>query len=104
MKEERAWKRAIWIRDGGQCRWCKRKVEKRLDRVPERGECHHVVPRENRVTRWDPRAALLLCGVCHERVTGRVNERFVIVAKKTFTVDAVSYPNMNHPVTFKRIA
>lgn len=104
VKQERAWKKAIWTRDGGQCRWCKRKVRKCLELVPDRGECHHVVPRENRITRWNPRAALLLCATCHQRVTGKVNERFLLVAKKTFTIDAVSYPDMNQPVTFKRIA
>lgn len=103
-KLEKAWLKAIWKRDGGKCRWCHRKVVKALALIPERGECHHAVPRENRVTRFDPRAALLLCASCHERLTGKVNERFVLVASKTFTVDGVSYPDASKAVRFKRIA
>lgn len=103
-KLEKAWRAAIWKRDGGKCRWCHRKVQRVLDLIPERAECHHAVPRENRVTRFDPRAALLLCQMDHSRLTGKVNERFVLVASKTFTVDGVEYPDMTQPVRFKRIA
>lgn len=102
-KQEKAWRAAIWKRDQGLCRWCKRKVVKTIELVPERGECHHAVPRENRVTRFDPRAALLLCASDHERLTGKVNERFLLVASKTFTIDGVSYPDVSKPVSFKRI-
>lgn len=102
-KDERAWKKAIWKRDAGKCRWCARKVLKCLDLTPERGECHHVVPRENRITRWDPRASLLLCASCHERITGKVNERFLLVASKTFAIEGVSYPDASKAVRFKRI-
>lgn len=102
-KLEKAWRAAIWKRDGGTCRWCKRKVQRTIELVPERGECHHAVPRENRITRFDPRAALLLCASDHQRITGKVAEKFVLIASKTFAVDGVSYPDMSHPVRFKRV-
>lgn len=103
-KEEKRWRKEIWTRDKSACRWCRRKVVKAMDLLPERGECHHVVPRENRVTRWDSRAALLVCHACHERLTGKVGgERFVVVASKTFTVDLVQYPDCRRKVSFKRI-
>ena len=103
-KDEDAWRKAIWTRDKGACRWCKRAVVRSLELRPDRGECHHVVPRENRVTRWDPRAALLACAACHERLTGKVGgERFVVVASRVFAVDGVEYPDCRHSVQFKRI-
>lgn len=103
-KAEDGWRKAIWRRDKGKCRWCRRECLKTLELRPERGECHHAVPRENRATRWDPRAALLVCKSDHERLTGKVGgERFVVVASKTFTVDGVQYPDCSAPVNFKRI-
>ncbi len=103
-KAEERWRKELWARDKGHCRWCKRKVVKTLELLPERGERHHVVPRENRVTRWDARAALLVCLACHQRLTGKVGgERFVVVASKTFTVDGVQYPDCRKPVIYKRI-
>jgi len=103
-REEKRWKKDIWKRDKSCCRWCKRKVVKSLELLPERGECHHVVPRENRITRWDARAALLVCNACHERLTGKVGgERFVVVALRVFTIDGVQYPDCRKKVTFKRI-
>lgn len=102
-KEERRWRREVWVRDGGKCRWCKRNVLKTLAHVPERGEVHHIEGRANRATRFDRRNGLLLCGSDHERVTGRVAERFLIVSTKTFTLDGETYLNADHPVRFKRI-
>jgi hypothetical protein len=102
-KEERGWKREIWTRDGGKCRWCKRKVVKTLELLPNRGECHHLEPRENRVTRWDRRNGLLTCCSCHERLTGKVNERHVLIPTKFFVVDGVSYGNADYAVRFKRV-
>lgn len=103
-KEEKRWRAEVWTRDDGHCRWCKRKVVKTLALVPNRGECHHIAGRVVRAIRWDVRNALLLCASCHERITGAVAERFLIVPTKTFTVDGVAYANGSHPVRFKRVA
>ncbi len=103
-KEEARWKKDVWKRDGSECRWCHRKVVKALELVPNRGECHHIEGRENRTVRWDRRNALLLCASCHERVTGKVNERFVIASNKMFSVDGYDYINGDKPVKFKRVA
>lgn len=102
-KAEAKWRAEVWKRDGGCCRWCHREVRKCLELVPTRGECHHVVPRVNRQTRWDPRAALLLCAACHERLTGKVNEKCVIVATHVFKVNGIEYPDASKRVRFKRV-
>lgn len=103
-RAEEKWKKAVRKRDGMHCRWCKRKVEICLDLVPERAECNHISGRVVLAIRWDVRNGLLLCCACHERITGKVNERFVIYSTKTFTVDGVSYINGDKPVKFKRVA
>jgi hypothetical protein len=103
-KEETAWKRAIWKRDHGLCRWCHRVCRRCLDLAPDRGECHHVSGRVVREIRWDVRNGLLLCAACHERITGRVAEKSLIHSKHTFTVDSVAYLNANKPVRFQRVA
>lgn len=103
-KDEAAWKRALWHRDRGKCRWCARKVQKTLTLCPERGECHHIHGRTIRAIRWDKRAGLLVCQSCHERLTGTVKEKHVIIPSKTFTVDEVAYADADFPVEFKRLA
>lgn len=103
-KEERAFIRDVWKRDGGKCRWCGRKVEKRLDLVPERGEVHHVSGRVVKAIRWLRKNGLLLCASCHERITGKVAEKFLIHSKHTFTVDGVRYIDADKPVHYQRVA
>jgi hypothetical protein len=102
-KAEREWRKVIWKRDEGKCRWCKRKVAKTIELIPERGECHHVVGRANQATRWEPRNGILVCASCHERLTGKVNEKHVLVAAKTYTLDGVQYPDASKAVQFKRV-
>jgi hypothetical protein len=46
---------------------------------------------------------LLLCAACHERVTGKVAERFLIHSRYTFTVDGIAYINADRSLHFKRI-
>jgi hypothetical protein len=102
--DERAFKAEVWTRDQGRCRCCKRKVVKGLlKRVPERGEVNHIHGRVGDL-RFDARAALLLCLLCHEKVTGRVNEKIVIVPSKTFRLHDTDYADARAPVTFKRVA
>lgn len=102
--EERRWRRAVRIRDKGHCRWCQRKTVQTIENVPERGETHHLTPREVLATRWHEKNGVHLCQACHQKVTGKVNERFVVVAAKTFTVDGVKYPSGAGPLSFKRVA
>ena len=103
-KDEAAWKTAIWKRDGGQCRWCRRECVRRRDLAPERGDCHHVSGRVVREIRWDQRNGILLCASCHERITGKVAEKSVIESRHTFTVDQIAYINADKAVRFVRIA
>lgn len=103
-REEKAWHKAIKKRDGDTCRWCQRKVVDCLDRLPERREHHHVSGRVVKEIRWDVRNGLQLCGSCHDRVTGKVAEKFLIHSKHTFTVDGIAYINANKSVRFQRVA
>lgn len=102
-KKEKAWHKAITKRDGDECRWCHRKVVTCLDRLPERREHHHVSGRVVDAIRWDRRNGLQLCGTCHDRVTGKVNEKFLIYSKHTFSVDGIAYINADKPVFYKRV-
>lgn len=100
--DAKAFKSEVWIRDKSHCRCCGRKVEKVLGRVPERGEVHHIHGR-GKDLRFEPRSALLLCLTDHERVTGRINERVLIVATKTFTMRGDEYTDATFPVVFKAV-
>jgi 5-methylcytosine-specific restriction endonuclease McrA len=103
-KEEAGWRKAVWKRDGGCCRWCHRSVEKCLDLKPTRGEVHHISGRVVKAIRWDARNGALLCATCHERLTGKVAEKHVIESRHTFTVDGVSYIDGSKRLKFTRVA
>lgn len=103
VKDEARWKREVWKRDGGKCRWCGREVRKTIELVPDRGDCHHVSGRVVQAIRWDRRNGLLLCAADHERITGKVAERFLIHSKHTFTVDDIAYINADRPVRYQRV-
>lgn len=103
-KDEARWKKAVWKRDCGRCRWCGKEVRRCLDLVPDRGEAHHISGRVVRAIRWDVRNGLLVCAACHERLTGKVAEKHVIVSRHTFTIDGVSYINADKPLRFQRVA
>lgn len=53
---------------------------------------------------FEVRAAMLLCLSCHELVTGRVNERWIIVPTQTFVMHERDYTDATYPVTFERVA
>jgi hypothetical protein len=91
----------VWTRDKSRCRCCGRKVIKTIERVPERGDVHHIHGRAGDL-RFDDRAALLVCCEDHERVTGRVNEKVVIVPSATFQLNGKLYTNARFPVEFKK--
>lgn len=78
--DEKAFKSEVWDRDRHACRKCHCHCVKGLGRVPNRGEVHHIHGRKGEL-RWDARAALLLCLECHELVTGRVAEKWIIEPK-----------------------
>jgi hypothetical protein len=103
-KAEDEWKKAVWKRDSGRCRWCRRECRRALALLPDRGECHHVSGRVVREIRWDRRNGILICAVCHERVTGKVAEKHVIESRYTFQVDGVAYINADKNVKFTRVA
>jgi hypothetical protein len=100
--DEQAFKAAVWKRDKSRCRCCGRKVIKTLARVPNRGEVNHIHGR-GKDLRFEDRAALLLCLEDHERVTGKVNEKLVIVPTKTFTVRTETYTDARAPVLFRKV-
>lgn len=98
---ERDFKREVWKRDQGHCRCCLRKVQKIMDRLPERGEVNHIHGRTGDL-RFEVRAACLLCLTCHERFTGKVNQhRLTILASKTFTIRQGTFTDATFPVTFQ---
>lgn len=93
----------VWKRDKDRCRCCGRKVAKVLTRLPERGEVHHVHGRLGDL-RFEPRAALLVCLACHERITGKVNDKLVIVPTKFFELNNEKYTDARAKVTFRKAA
>lgn len=93
----------VFDRDKGRCRCCLRRVIKTLDLQMNRAEVHHCHGRRGAL-RHDDRAALLLCSGCHEKVTGKVNEKVIIEATQTFRTERGEYTDARVPVVFKRIA
>jgi 5-methylcytosine-specific restriction endonuclease McrA len=68
-RTEAQFRAAVWKRDEGKCRTCGRKVKRTLTICAEQGHVHHlrgrnVAPED----RTNPKAAVLLCAVCHQRV------------------------------------
>lgn len=101
--DEKAFRQEVIARDGMRCRMCGKKVIKTLARVPERLEIHHIHGRTGDL-RFDSRAALVLDARCHERVTGRVSERWIIVPTKTFTTRQGVFTDARAKVRFERVA
>lgn len=102
--DEKAFKDEVWARDKKRCRCCRRKVERIMGRVPERGEVHHCHGRTGDL-RFEARAAILVCLQCHEKLTGRVNEhRLTAVATKTFTIRQGTFTDARAPIVFKEAA
>jgi hypothetical protein len=100
---ERAFKAAVWMRDGNRCRNCERKVFRALGRRANRGEVHHLHGRGGAL-RHEVRSAILLCLRCHECVTGRVNERWRVVGTAWFDGSDERLIDATYPVEFERIA
>lgn len=99
--DEKTFRAEVWKRDKDRCRSCKRKVQKVMGRVPERGEVNHIHGRTGDL-RFEVRAAILMCLKCHERFTGRVNEhRLTIVPSKTFTTRQGTFTDATYAVRFE---
>jgi len=99
--DEKTFRAAVWTRDKDRCRCCRRKVQKVLGRVPERGEVNHIHGRTGDL-RFEVKAAILLCLTCHERFTGKVNaHRLRILASQTFTIRQGTFTDATYPVTFE---
>ena len=101
--DEKAFKATVWKRDRSHCRCCGRKVVKTMELVAERGEVHHCHGRGGDL-RFDDVHALLLCKKCHQRVTGKVNDKLVIIPSKTIEVKGRPLIDARAPVTFKEAA
>lgn len=104
--DDKAFKSEVRARDRYQCRKCLRAVKVVVARVPERCEVHHIHGRGGDL-RFESKAALCLCLTCHELVTGKVNERWIIVATKTFTMPSMpgrEFTDARAPVQFERVA
>lgn len=105
---ETVWQAAVWLRDKDHCRKCKRKCVKGGKRIEARGEVHHVEGRAIQAIRWLRKNGALLCAGCHEQVTGRVNERWIIVATKTYIVlvkgVATTFRNADKTLRFEKVA
>lgn len=62
----RAFRQAVWSRDKGKCQYCGRRVFRMLERLPERGDVHHLRGRNVApADRYNPRRAVLLCALDH---------------------------------------
>lgn len=100
--DEKTFKDGVWTRDKHRCRCCGRKVLRGLlSRVPERGEVNHIHGRTGDL-RFEVRAAILMCLLCHERFTGTVNtHKLRIIASQTFQIRQGTFTDATYPVTFE---
>ena len=100
----------VWRLDAGHCRKCGGRVKKSLTRHHRRGEVHHVHGRLGAL-RHDVRGSCLVCQACHEQLTGKVAEKWIIVpttGSTYFTVLEKGTPrellNVRGPIKFERVA
>ena len=69
-EQARRFRSAVWSRDKGRCRVCRRVVRRTLGLDPLRGEVHHVVPRSIAPERrYDVENGILVCLRDHIRLT-----------------------------------
>ncbi len=98
--DERAFRKTVRDRDQHHCRCCGRRVIYTLKLCPERGEIHHCHGKRDDL-RFEDKCALLLCSFCHQRVTGRVNDRLMIVATKLIVLRGVGFTDAGAHVHFE---
>lgn len=102
---DKQFRAGVWRRDRNRCRCCGRKVEKMMNRLPERGEVHHLYGRLGDL-RFEVKGAILTCLKCHERLTGRVSEKWITVCRTalaTFTANGERYADAANDFEFKRV-
>lgn len=104
---DKQFKATVWTRDRKRCRCCGRKVLHAMGRVPERGEVHHLHGRGGEL-RFEARAAVLVCLTCHEKLTGKVNEKWQAVGTVTFLLTDKrgrhDYTDARFHINFRRVA
>ncbi len=94
------WRMAVWIRDGGKDRYTGRKVKRTIALVPDRGETHHIEPRENEATRYDVRNGILLSAETHAKITAH---KLQILGTHWFVVKGHRHINASGAVIFREI-
>jgi len=99
-----AWRTAVYSRDEYFCRCCRKKVHRDLEMVPDQAQAHHIVGRATKIVRYDVRNGVTLCRKCHERVTGAVNDKLVILGTKVFMIGARKFIDATHRLIFKKAA
>jgi hypothetical protein len=100
---ERQFKAEVWRRDESNCRCCGRKVQRTPSAIPERGEVNHLHGRTGDL-RFEARAACLLCLLCHQRFTGKINDKIVAIGTQTFTTPQGTFIDARFPITFRKAA
>lgn len=79
-KLEKQFRHNVRKRDKNVCQSCKRDVLVTIERCPEQAQVHHIYGRIGEF-RYAAEHAILLCRVCHEKVTGAVNVRLFLFQK-----------------------
>lgn len=100
-----AWRHDVQERDNMRCRCCHVKVVRLSVQTlhPRRAECHHLAGRDDIAVKYDSRNGVCVCAMCHEKITGKVNEKIVITGDHTFVKDGRRYLNADYPLTFEVI-
>jgi hypothetical protein len=99
--DEKQFKAEVYARDGRFCRCCGRKVIATIARIPERREVHHIHGRIGDL-RFDSRAAIQTCGFCHQRLTGKINDRrLFVIPTQTFTTRQGTFVDARFPIVVK---
>jgi hypothetical protein len=93
----------VWKRDDSKCRWCGRTVRRVLMRIPSRGEVHHIHGRVGDLE-FETKCAILACLICHEKLTGKVNERWKVVSTHFWVRNNEALIDARYPVRFERVA
>lgn len=104
-KLEKQFREKVRQRDEMRCRCCQRDVLLTIERCPEQGHVHHIYGRLGKL-RYAAEHALLLCRVCHEKVTGAVNVKVFLfqLAADMVQVGEKSLIDAKKPVQFKESA
>lgn len=99
--DEQAFRKEVIDRDGYVCRCCGQKVIKTLASIRERLEVHHIHGRTGDL-RFEAKSAIVTCNFCHQRLTGRINERrLFVVPTQTYSTRQGVFANARFPLVFK---